>query len=276
MPSNRTETTEFTTAVTPPSETARTVISLLLVIHLTALAISVASNYQPTSVLRSRLSEAPLLPDYMRALHMDTAYNFYHTYGDLLDVDYFVEIEPTGGGEAAEPPTSLDTMSGLPVVCHPRYRNLILRMAIDVEPGNEERAGYLPQAVAERLMRERQIDSGRFRLRRRLLLTRDDYSLPDPAARDPYAAGLYQTVYEADVFFFDGKLRLNKVESAGQTAPIRKRQPRGAGASRASTAPAADTATSSEEKSSPRTPSPQKTSTPPPKRNSLAPDPKGP
>ena len=68
-------------------------------------------------------------------------------------------------------------------------------------------------------MTENDIDSSRhrLRLRRRLLVPMDDAAQLDPAQSDPYHASRLRTPYQADVWFDEDGLNINKAATTTMT-----------------------------------------------------------
>ena len=206
-----------------PSEGLRTVISFLLFVHLFALGVAIASNAAPVSALRRQLRDVPFVRPYLQLFQMDLGYNFHLTYSEEFDTDHFFELE-LGGQQASGPETTkiLLPPSGLrPPIRRDRYHNLALNAARLM--GDDQFESLLPKAIAKRLLAEANVTEGthRIRCRRHYLLTRAMVGSTDPRVRDPFAAGRYGTVYEADVFFDDqGELQIVKTASASETAPV--------------------------------------------------------
>lgn len=196
-----------------PSEGLRTVLSLLLVVHLFILFVAVASNFLPASPIRRQLREVPLVQPYLRGLHMDLAYNYHLTYGNPADFDYrlLIDLDPATGADPIElPPPGLQ-----PRIRRQRYYQLTRSMAGFLEDDVME--GIVPRAVAAGLLAEHGVESGSHRLRLQ-------YNQP-PAP--PNAGGFfrpgapgYRTDYDANLIFFQGQLGLVKRADAREVAPV--------------------------------------------------------
>ncbi len=211
---------------TTPSQGVRTTISLLLFLHLFALFVAIVSNARPVSPMRRQLRAVPVVEPYLRLLHMDLAYNYHLTYASEFDTDHFFELRLDGAAPDAAPQQIAlfpppDAGTGLAAQ---RYRNLALNAAQAV--GNPNVEGLIPQAVAQRLLQERGIDSGghELLLRRHLLQSREAVTAADAQLRDPYSSNYYANAYEADVHFFEGELFLTKRASALETAPVESQE----------------------------------------------------
>ena len=210
--------------VLPSSGGLRTAISLLLVVHLLALFVAVVSNAGPPSPLRQALRNVPGAVTYLQALHMDLGYDYHQTYDDQLDYDHFAQIEvgasSTNGDDAVV--IELPTASLRPGIRQRRYLNLTRSIAS--RASREEIAGLLPLAVARTMLAEKGIDSDkhRFRCRFHAVLAPEDFESPNAEDKDPHHPSLYETIYEADLFFAGGELQLIKTAGRRETAPVRQ------------------------------------------------------
>jgi len=210
-----------------PSQGMRTFVSFLLFVHLFTVVMTINSEFRPASPLRAGLGRIGFLEPYMQLLHMDIAYNYHLTYGPMnpLDFDHRVEFyrNYSAASDEAESqvPDESDTLTQTN-----RYRNLARSMVEFVEqPGLES---IFPASVAKRLILDGETHDGNHRLRivRYVPLSREEARSLDA---DPNAADQFETVYEADVILSYNKLLkrheviLNKVEAAGETAPVERR-----------------------------------------------------
>ena len=210
--------------VLPSSGGLRTALSLLLVVHFLALFVAIASNAGPPSPLRQAFRNVPGAVWYLQALHMDLGYDYHQTYDDQLDYDHFAQIE-IGGSSTDDGDTAvidLPTANLRPGIRQRRYLNLTRSIAS--RAAQEEIAGLLPLAVARTMLAEKEIDSDkhRFRCRFHAVLAPEDLESPNPEDKDPYHSSLYETIYEADLFFADGELQLIKTAGRRETAPVRQ------------------------------------------------------
>lgn len=202
----------------------KVVVTVLLSMHLLALGVAVSSNAGPVSVIRMQLRRITGIRPYLQLLHMDLAYNYHLTYALETDTDHFIEMDSArsaaGAASDAGPTAGLFPAPGIrPRIRAERYRNLMRAMVPLLD--DDERESLLPRAVARRLLAVRGVDSGihQLRLQRLYLVSREDAASADPAQRDPYAASLYETVYEAAMKFDGGQLIAIKTADRAQTAP---------------------------------------------------------
>ena len=207
-----------------PSSGVRTALSLLLVVHMLALFVAVASNAGPPSPLRQAFRNVPGAVTYLQALHMDLAYNYHFTYGEPLDTDHFAQMELNWQGQSGPEATLLELpdVSIQPGIRRGRYFNLTRTMS--GLTGVDEIAGLLPLAIAQRLLVENDITEGthRFRCRRHYTLDTVDVGSPIPADRDPEDPSRFDTIYQANLFFAGDELNLIKATGAGQAAQVKR------------------------------------------------------
>jgi hypothetical protein len=208
--------TDSEAAPTLPPQGVRTTLSLLLVIHLFALLVAVASNFLPVSPMRAQLRDVPLVRPYLQLLHMDLAYNYHLTYATEVDFDHRLVIQLAGDApeEAIVLPTGL-----WPPVRQQRLYNLTRTMALNL--GDDATEGVLPRTVAAGLLARRDIASGPNRLRLEYFqpVRREDYGRLTEAGsteRD----GTFRTAYEANLIRFGGQWSLVKQASASEAAPV--------------------------------------------------------
>ncbi len=204
-----------------PAEGFRTLLSFLLFLHLFALFVAVASNVGPVSAVRRQLANVPLVRPYLQWLHMDLGYNYHFTHATELDVDHVIELEL---GQAADGAAAVQfPVQGLrPRVRARRYGNLMYTLSRRL--GDDSVGGVLPVEISQRLLAERQIDRGKHQLavKRQLLIPRESMEALDPAVRDPYDPQWYETVYRANLSFFQSRLHLTKAAGAGENAAVRQ------------------------------------------------------
>jgi hypothetical protein len=249
-----------------PSQTVRTVVSLLVFVHLFALLAAVLSNPQDgmASRLLFKLGNVRFLSGYTEALWMESAYDFFHTYGNndfviALGTDHRLEADLTlANGETRT--VSVPEVGRFPGVRYQHYKNLCNNSARTV--GQQGAESLVPAAVLERLMRSHEATAGTIRMKRHLLQTMDQVSSSDSKTRDPNDARYWRVIYSGYGTLRNGRFTYQKLEDAGTTAPV-------GGASAA--APAASAPASSAPPPSTTAPPPS-TAAPPPAR----PAPRGP
>lgn len=219
---------ENTTAAANPragtgtiSSGLRTTLTLLLIFHLFALGIGVLSTARPLSPLRNKLADVPLIRPYLRLLHMDVAYNFHLTDGTADDVDHFVVIEPQQSGEEAEP-IVLPPVGLAPGIRRERFQQLAF-FAAPEQDGDPAVKTLLPKAIAAALLRQTDAPDGtyRFRIRRQMLVAREQAQSSQRSFSDPYAETRYDTAYEGAVIVTGSQLDFLEIAPEGQRAGLR-------------------------------------------------------
>lgn len=210
-------------AQTLPSQSVRTVVSLLLLGHLFALAAAMLSNPQDNmaSLLLMKLGNVRFLSAYTEALWMESAYDFVYTYGNnefiiALGSDHQIEANLTlpGGETKTIRIPEVGRQSGLR---KQRQKNLANNSARTV--GQQGAESLVPAALLESLMRETGAESGVIRTKRHLMQTMDLVMSTDPKTRDPNADRYWQVIYTGHGQLHDGRFSYQKVEDAGATAP---------------------------------------------------------
>ena len=211
-----------------PSSGVRSVLSLLLFIHLTGLAIAVLATVSPVSGLRMQLGTVPIVRQYYQLLHLFLGYNFDLTDDAPLDSDLRLEVETnwTGASRADAQKLTLPEPGLGHGLRAQHYRSLIGTtgsLVGELSGGDTESVeGLLPHAIAGKLLAEAGIQSGKHRVRLQMnrSLTTDEVV---PGQQDPLAPARLSTLYEADVTFSGGELILTKAASALETSPVNRR-----------------------------------------------------
>ncbi len=210
-----------------PSQTVRTVATLLLFVHLFALLAAVASNPQDgmASRLLARLGNVRFLSAYTEALWMESAYDFFytyfHTFGNnefvlALSTDHQFEAELTfadGRTEAVHIPDD----SRFPRMRDQRYKNLGNAAARYV--GQQGAESLVPAALAESLLRSAGAETVKLSLKRRTLQTMDAVNSSSASSRDPYDPRYSRVIYTGFAQLRNGRVDYRKVEDAGGAAP---------------------------------------------------------
>ncbi len=220
-----------------PSSGLRTALSMVLLLHLFALFVAVASNIGSVSELRFGLRNVPGMVPYLQMLHMDLGYNYHLTYDRSLDYHHYAQIEldpksqPQGPKSRSEEQTRLLELPGSfgePGIRRQRYFNLNRTMASLAARGknlsDDNMAALLPRAVARTLLAENEIDSGIHRFRCRYHMARSPRAVAsvDPEESDPNNPRLFGTQYEANLIVSRGEVDIVRVDNAAQTAPLKK------------------------------------------------------
>jgi hypothetical protein len=205
------------------SSPVRTIISLLIFIHLFGVSLAMLS-YTAASPVEQRILQ--ILP-YLKALDIDPI----HTYPSLArwhlthsmptDVDYAVEvtaIKSDGGSQTINiPPPGIWPAQRLR-----RYQSLANVMGNFVE--NEEYESLLPKAVAGSILRRAGSKRGTIRIIAHDLPTMEDLQSGRPERRDANSSTYRRRVYEAQVLVGDnGAVNLLKASAAGEVAPVERR-----------------------------------------------------
>ncbi len=218
-----------------PSPGVRTVISLLLFVHLFALGAAIAGNFGAQSGLRRKLHEdVPLIRPYLRILNMDRSFANESTmiYNTSEDFDHFVDIllnTPLSFGNTREEIAKLEKIDLMPTDAWPgvrRHRYWMLAMNLAMLEPDEARGSVLPQALASGMLRAHNIKEGthRFRCRAQQAMSMSDYRAEDPALRDPNNPNYFFSAYEASLTESGGKWNLIKQESRGEMTQGRRVQ----------------------------------------------------
>lgn len=202
-----------------PSEAVRTVVSLLLFVHLFILVTGILSNEVP-SQLETKIGDLLGFRQYRQALSMDLPYSYYFTRGvdagGELDIDYalLAEIKQPDGQKVA---VELPAADMWPRQRFHRYQRLAQRVAELAgedapEPDNLE---LLLGAVSGALLRSHDARSLDLRCRGQLTPpAMEEYRPNDPA-------GIPGTrdAYDGHAFLAGDRVELLKKESARDTAP---------------------------------------------------------
>jgi hypothetical protein len=204
-----------------PSQKFRTVASLLLFIHLFALAIALVSNPRDgmASPLLFRLGSVRFLNAYLQTLWMDLGYDYFHTYGNnefvaSISSDHAAEIELKLADGSTRTIVSPDPQ--LPGYRAMRYQNLWNSAGSTV--GTTGAESLLPALIAERLLRENEATMATIRIKRHVPVTVDRAS-SSAARRDANDIASFRTVYTGVGQLRNDQFTFQKLESAGDSAP---------------------------------------------------------
>jgi hypothetical protein len=212
---------------TPLSDGARTVISLLLFVHLFAISLAFCGNFEgaefdPKPGLIPRM-EAVVRP-YLYPLWLDRPFQYHLTYGAPLDFDHFLEVAINANQPGDQPAIlQLPDADAGPSLSANRYRRLAWHVARRAQM--PDGGDLLPLAVGAGVLK--QYDSRRVQVRcfrqQPLFLDALDGSATSPM---PSAD---ERVYAADVFFLPGndQPQLNKIGEARDFAPVTGPAPSG-------------------------------------------------
>jgi hypothetical protein len=244
-----------------PSQGVRTLVSLLLFAHLFALLAAMLSNPQDrmSSRLLNKLGNVPFLSAYTEALWMESAYDFFYTYGNnefviALGTDHQIEADLSFADGRTET-LHIPDDSRFPRLSYQRVQNMCNNAARMV--GQQGAEAIVPAAVAEGILRATGADAVTLRLKRRLMQTMDLVSSSSSAARNPYDRRYAQVIYTGYAQMRNGRVDYRKLEDAGGASTTR-----GAGG----TAPASSTAPPSSSAPPPSSAAPPPSSAAPPPR----------
>lgn len=207
--------------------TARSIVSLLLFIHLFCVAVVLASNFR-----RSRLQTdlVQLFAAYTRLLNFDPNFTpYYYTLGRPMDddawlvVDLYADAAKPVAGQEPQASITLPAEGNRWLESRRRYLRLarILAASADPETENEDVSSEIARAVAARLMREQDAKRAVLRCVRRMSQPLDLASLNPGFPPDRPTDPAYQvTLYEADVWIDeDGNPQVLRRASAAEVAP---------------------------------------------------------
>ena len=190
------------------------VVSLLLLIHLACVGVALSSNLH-RSTLQARLME--VLQPYLGLVNLDPDFTPYHlTQGQSLDDDHFLEVELVTSSHSST--AAIDLQNDRVTLergnrwgfARRRYRRLAYAIAYHARAENDHLTAALARAAAG-LVLEKGAD------RQAIVRCQQHESQPrrleDLAAgfpENPAAAQYHRKVYEADVWFAEGLLRVQK------------------------------------------------------------------
>ncbi len=202
-------------------------VSLLLFIHLACVGVALTSNLH-RSALQARLME--VLQPYLGLVNLDPDFTPYHlTQGQPLDDDHFLQVELVTSSNSA--PAAIDSETAKVTLergnrwgfARRRYRRLAYAIAYHARTENDHLTGVLARAAGG-LVLEKGTD------RQAIVRCQQHESQPrhlgDLAAgfpEDPAAAQYHRKVYEADVWFADGLLRVQKRVTDEEAAQLERR-----------------------------------------------------
>jgi hypothetical protein len=195
----------------------RSTLSLVLFIHLFAIAVALSSYTNPSGV-QSRLRE--MLAIYAQNLNFDlnqNAYNvarFHQTHATPSDVDFQITIESADGSRKQLIPED----SLFPPLRQRRYQSLA--NAIGNMAESEEYQAVLPRAIAASVLNDWNVKSGKFLCRGHFLPDIEFRASSDPKVQDPYSETYYRTAYEATVVVTPDQVYVNKISTARDVAPV--------------------------------------------------------
>lgn len=205
-----------------PSEAVRTVVSLLLFVHLFVLVAGILSQEVPSGLERG-IDEALGklgLRQYRQALSMDLPYSYYFTRGvdagGELDIDYALtaDIKEQDGQNVA---VELPAADMWPHQRFHRYQRLAQRVAeyAGEDAPDSDNLELLLSSVAGALLRSHDARSMDLRCRGQLTPP----SMEDYRPGDPASIPGTRDAYDGHAFLSGERVELLKKESARDTAP---------------------------------------------------------
>jgi hypothetical protein len=200
------------------SEGARSVVSLLILLHLFCVFVSLLGN-ESASVLRNRL--AAVLAPYTRLVNLDPEFTagFHLTHAMEYEDDHQLVVELGEPAQTTPYPAPGQRWSGFPLGFRElRWRMLARRLGVlATEQNNDEAMAELARAIGQAVFAETQVD--RFVLRCRRLRPSELDSDVDRTVDD---AATYETLYGADVVRdHQGVVRIHKQIETEDAAPLR-------------------------------------------------------
>ncbi|MBX7167005.1 MAG: hypothetical protein K1X74_11795 [Pirellulales bacterium] len=218
-------------AAAPPSDSVRTAVTLLVIVHLFAVVAVMAfwatrpitGNATQRESFVERLHNVSFLTGHLQLLFQDLGYNYFLTQADQLDVDHqFVfDLKLQDGTKREATLPQPDLWPGIR-----RQRMQILANLAGQRIGEDGAESILPRLTAGYMARKYDAVSGTVRLRAHLLVPPENVRSPDSKLSDPFAAAYYRTPYEAQMLVRSGQVSLLKAAAAGETAPSAGRAPR--------------------------------------------------
>lgn len=198
-----------------PGVNTRGVCTLLLLIHLSCLAVALSSNLT-TSPLQGRLLE--VFRPYLRTFDFDLNFApYYLTHASDEDVDHHIEVLPEGRADEAGNWVRLGDgfRGGDSYKRHQRLAHLLAQ-----HRGDDEMSARLARAVANDCVTQRGLRPRQLRCRKHYLQPWVEVSQGPPSRRDPNSSSYVRLVYSANILLGeDGEIDVVKIDSAREVAP---------------------------------------------------------
>jgi hypothetical protein len=220
----------------PLSDTVRSVLSLIILIHFCCVFTVLASGFRRSPMLERLVS---LFAPYTRGMAFDPGtISYYHTLGReqdddaILLVDLYPDSESPVTGQALLKTITLPAEE--PRWLESRHRYLALAKIIQINAPEGEEAGQdrdataaeVAKAVGRTIIVENQLETGKFpravvRCVRRMSQPRLLTALDEGSPPDPTASAYDILLYTADVFIAeDGQTVIVKRAARNQQAPL--------------------------------------------------------
>ncbi len=206
-------------AAAGPSDRTRSIITLLLVLHLIIVAVALSGNYL-RSPLQARFLD--VLRPYAQLLNFELDFLPYQlTHATAADVDHRIEVLPEGAD-----PDDADAWRGLPDrgfrggERYHRYQRLARLMAFLAEQGASETAvSMIGRSVAENFVQQQDVRTDRIRCRRHMLQPAEAVRGGTAEQRNPNDPSYFRTLYDASTIVDDsGRVDLVKIDAADEVA----------------------------------------------------------
>jgi len=243
------------TGKTPPpaqgeksGDAFRSVVSLILVVHLFCVAVALTSNLAP-SPLQERL--VTVLAPYLQLVNLDLNYTpYYLTHETSLDTDHWIEVLPrpndTDSGATAQNggPADADAQNAAAqdaaaqnVAANVddawfiltdeglrgsdrRHRYQRFAKILDIYSDREQLSSLIAEQVVIFSRSRLDIDTMRIRCRRLELQTPEALRPGSNVPQNPFDPSYFRTAYDAHVVRLpSGAIILNRVEARGEVAP---------------------------------------------------------
>jgi hypothetical protein len=205
-----------------PSEGVRGIVSLLLVVHLFAVVVVLAS-YTSASLLQVQLAKT--LRPYTRTLNFDLTHVFpavarlHLTHAGPTDVDF--TVTGTANVKGAKQPWQLPRPSLFPPIRANRDQALANVVGGLMDEENDEQEALLPLALASAEIRKAGAKSGAVTVTAHYLIELEDLKSLEAARKDPFDASHYRNVFQANVIQErNGSFSVLKSVGKGEVAPV--------------------------------------------------------
>ncbi len=211
-----------------PSTNVRSVVSLLIAVHLLAVGIALLCSVQ-RSVLQTRLSA--VLAPYARTLYFVPHENpFLYTYGntrlgDNDDDDHIVQIDIPANPKTGSAATTVEFPAPGSNWSPNRQRafELTHRLGWYAEQDADDQLGVLMQEIAWQPMKQYGVDEVEVHCIRRMTQPFSLDDLPADFPRDNPASPKYERdLYSAQIYLVDGQLQVAKKSASREVAPRAK------------------------------------------------------
>lgn len=203
-----------------PSELVRSVVSLMLFMHLFCVFVALTANYA-ASDLQSRILS--VLRFYTQTLNFDLNQTPYQlTHAEPIDVDHRIEVLPAEMDE--NDPLAWFELSAEGFrggERQKRYQRLGELMDMSVELGRDDRVALLASSVGAYYLNQRGVKPKQIRCRRHSLVPLEAFTEPGSSfPRDPFAPSYFSVVYAANAVVDEEErtVEVVKIDAAGQVA----------------------------------------------------------